>query len=287
MKRIILIVLSMVLLLPSVVFGEGMADSKWIVDKGYFGVGGQNLDRKMNRAELATVAIRIMGLESEALKYKGKSSFNDVNNFQKGWAIPYIDLAQKNGLIAGNSKDRFNPSGNLTYVELLTVFMRILGYEDGIDFIKYPDDNYKKALEIGLADMYIPGKEEVLRGTVLDTMVKTLNATMKDKDYSLFDSLTSTPKKEVPNINITISDIKFNLLISGVFSGELKGTNDFTGYKIILLSNNGLVYESKILSKSGVFVFNNFDIGILAKLTGYKYEVYNKEGKLIIESKLQ
>lgn len=287
MKRIVLIILSMALLLPTVVFGEGMADSKWIVDKGYFGVGGLKLDKKMNRAELATVTIRMMGLESEAMKYKGKSSFTDVDNFQGKWATPYIQLAMENGLVNGKSKDIFNPGGTLTYTELLTVFMRVLGYKDGVDFIKYPDDYYKKALEIGLADMYISGKEEVLRETVLDTMIKTLNTMIKDKDYSLFHSLTSEPKEEAPVVDITIKDVKFNLLISGIFSGELKGTDDFTGYKVILLSNNGMIYESKVLGKSGAFVFDSFDIGILAKLTGYKYEVYNKEGKLLIESKLQ
>lgn len=287
MKRIVLIILSMALLLPTVVFGEGMADSKWIVDKGYFGVGGLKLDKKMNRAELATVTIRMMGLESEAMKFKGKSSFTDVDNFQGKWATPYIQLAMENGLVNGKSKDIFNPGGTLTYTELLTVFMRVLGYKDGVDFIKYPDDYYKKALEIGLADMYISGKEEVLRETVLDTMIKTLNTMIKDKDYSLFHSLTSEPKEEAPVVDISIKDVKFNLLISGIFSGELKGTDDFTGYKVILLSNNGMIYESKVLGKSGAFVFDSFDIGILAKLTGYKYEVYNKEGKLLIESKLQ
>lgn len=287
LKRIILIILSMALLLPTVVFGEGMADSKWIVDKGYFGVGGLKLDKKMNRAELATMTIRMVGLESEAMKYKGKSSFTDVDNFQGKWATPYIQLAMENGLVNGKSKDIFNPGGTLTYTELLTVFMRVLGYEDGIDFIKYPDDYYKKALEIGLADMYISKNEQVLRETVLDTMVKTLNTMMKDKDYSLFHSLTSAPKEETPIVDITIKDLKFNLLITGIFSGELKGTDDFTGYKVILLSNNGMIYESKVLGKAGSFVFDSFDIGILAKLTGYKYEVYNKEGKLLIESKLQ
>ena len=280
-------ILSLALLLPSFVYGEGTADVKWIVDKGYFGVGGLQLDKKINRASLATVTIRLMGLESEALNYKGKALFKDIENFQGGWATPYASLVKENGLMSGNSKDKFNPGGNVTYVELLTVFMRVLGYKDGMDFINYPDDYYKKALEIGLGDMYISKDEEVLRETVLNTMVKALNTNIKDKDYTLFSNLNSKPKKEAPPVKITMENMKFNTIISGVFSGELKGTSDFTGYRVVLLSKSGSIYESKVLDKSGKFVIDSFDIGVLAKLNGYKYEVYNGQGALVLEGQLQ
>lgn len=287
MKRIILIVLSLALLLPSFVYGEGIADVKWIVDKGYFGVGGLELDKKINRAGLATVTIRLMGLESEALNYKGKALFKDIDNFQGGWATSYISLVKENGLMSGNSNDKFNPGDNVTYVELLTVFMRILGYEDGVDFVKYPDDYYKKALEIGIGDMYISSNQEVLRETVLNTMVKALNMNIKGKDYTLFSNLNSNPKKETTAIKITMNNMKFNTIISGVFSGELKGDKDFTGYKVVLLSKSGSIYGSKVLGKDGKFVIDSFDIGVLAKLSGYKYEVYNGQGILVLEAQLQ
>lgn len=269
-----------------------MADREWIVDKKYFGVGGLNLDKKMNRAELATMTIRLIGLEDAANEYKGKSSFRDVDNFQGGWATPFVHLAKEKGLISGKSKDIFNPNGNVTYIELLTIFMRVLGYEDGIDFINYPDDYYKKALEIGLAHMYISPNEEVLRETVLSTMVKALNINLKGQDYTLFASINSVTDKEVsskenPKEIITITNIKFNTIISGVFSGILKGSRDFTGYKVVLLSQDGAIYGDTVLGKDGIFSIDKFDVGALAKLKGYRYEVYNKEGDLILKGKLQ
>lgn len=285
MKKLILIILSLALLLPSFVYGEGVANEDWVVDMGYFGVGGLDLDKKINRASLATVTVRLMGLEDDALQYKGKSKFKDVNNFQGGWAIPYVSIANDNGIMSGISKDSFNPGGNLKYIEALTVFMRILGYEDGIDFVTYPDDHYKKALEIGLADMHISQNEEVLRKTVLDTMIKTLNLSMKDQDHTLYDSLMSD--KETPLAKTSIGDIKFNTTIAGIFSGVLRGSKDFTGYKVVLLSKNGTIYGNKVLSKDGKFSFEGFDVSVLAKLSGYKYEVYNREGDLVLESQLQ
>lgn len=287
MKRIILIILSLTLLLPSFVYGEGIADAKWIVDRGYFGIGGLELDKKINRAELATVTIRLMGMESDALNYKGKFLFKDIEGFQGGWATPYISLVKEKDIMSGKSKNMFNPSGNVTYVELLTVFMRVLGYEDGIDFINYPDDYYKKALEIGLGDMYISKDKEILREVVLNTMVKALNANIKDKDYTLFNSLNSIPKTDIPMAKITMENIKFNTVISGVFSGELKGKSNFTGYKVILLSKKGNIHGSEVLGRNGKFSIEGFDVGVLAKLNGFKYEVYDQEGNLILESQLQ
>lgn len=269
-----------------------MADREWIVDKKYFGVGGLSLDKKMNRAELATMTIRLMGLEDAANKYKGKSSFKDVDNFQGGWATPFVNLAKERGLISGKSRDIFNPNGNVTYIELLTIFMRVLGYEDGIDFISYPDDYYKKALEIGLAHMYISPNEEVLRETVLSTMVNALNINLKGKDYTLFVSINSVIDKKVssnesPKEVVTMTNIKFNTIISGVFSGILKGSKDFIGYRVVLLSQDGTIYGDAVLGKNGIFSIDKFDVGTLAKLKGYKYEVYNVEGNLILKAKLQ
>lgn len=297
MKKVLFFILIIVLLLPPIAYGEGVATTNWVVAKGYFGVGGLNLDNKINRASFATVTVRLMGLESEALNYKGKPAFTDIEDFQGGWATSYISIARERGLMSGKSLDKFDPGGNITYLETLVVFMRILGYEDGIDFVSYPDDYYKKALEIGLGDIYIPINEEVYRKTVLDTMVKALNTPVKGKEYTLFQLLNSnvdedkpmeddTPIKTEAPIKITMENIYFNTIITGAFRGELKGTTDFTGYKVMLLGNNGAIYGSADLGKSGIFSISNFNIGIVAKINGYRYEVYNDEGKLVLQGDL-
>lgn len=287
LKRILMFILIMTLLLPSFVYGEGVANRDWIIDKGYFGVGGLNLDKKINRAGFATVTIRLMALEDEALNYKGKPGFTDIENFQDGWAKGYISLAKERGLMSGRSKDIFNPEGYVTYIEMLTVLMRVLGYEDGVDFIKYPDDYLKKALEIGLGDMYTPKDEEVLREVVLDTMIKALNTPMKDRDYTLFQRLDAMPKKETPIVQVKMENLKFNSVVAGTFSGELKGDSDFKGYKVVLLGKNGAIYGDKVLSTDGKFSLSGFDIGVVAKTLGYRYEVYNKDGKLVLQGDLK
>ncbi len=284
MKKVVLIIICMTLLVSSIVYGDELVDEDWLIKNKYFGDGGLRLEDKLNRAELATIVVRLLKLEA---KPKQKSSFKDIENFGGGWALPYISLAQENQLVAGISQDKFHPSGKVTYDQLVTVFMRALGYRDGIDFSSYPDDYRNMALEIGLADMYIDGDREITRGIVLDTMVKTLNTKMKSSEDTLYNSLHAKAKSEKLEKDVELKDLVFNTLVSGVFKGELTGRNNFTGYKIVLLAKNGTIYEQISLGKSGNFVIDGFDIGLLAKLAGYKYEIYDKQGQLIVEDNLK
>lgn len=259
-----------------------------VVERGYFGQGGLNLNGEMNRAEFATVSVRLLGLENKANSYIGKGPFKDVEKFQGGWAIGYTAIAHSEGIMEGNSNTKFNPSGKISYIEMLTVFMRILGYEDGIDFIKYPDDYYKKALEIGLGDIDRNPSEKVTRGDVALYMEKLLDMKLKDNDITLIAKLDDMPQiiKNEENENISMEKLSFSTTMIGLFSGNLKGRNDFTGYKVELLSLNGKVYDSTFASKNGEFKILNFDIGVMAKIEGYKYRVYDENGKVVLEGNL-
>lgn len=288
-RKVLVFVLVSSLLLPSFAFGEHIPkDIERVVERGYFGQGGLNLNGEMNRAEFATVAVRLLGLENKAKSYSGKGPFKDVENFQGGWAIGHTAIAQNEGIMKGHSSTKFNPSGKVSYIEMLTVFMRILGYEDGIDFVKYPDDYYKKALEIGLGDIDRNPIEKVNRGDVALYMEKLLDMKLKDRDITLIAELDDIPQivKNEEKKNISMEKLSFNTTITGLFSGKLKGRNDFTGYKIELFSLGGKVYDSTFASKNGEFKILNFDIGVMAKIEGYKYRIYDENGKVILEGNL-
>lgn len=288
-KKVLVFVLVSSLLLPSFAFGEHVPKNiERVVERGYFGQGGLNLNGEMNRAEFATVAVRLLGLENKANSYSGKGPFKDVENFQGGWAIGYTAIAQSKGIMEGNRSTKFNPSGKVSYIEMLTVFMRILGYEDGIDFVKYPDDYYKKALEIGLGDIDRNPSEKVTRGDVALYMEKLLDMKLKDRDITLIAELDDMPQvvKNEEKKNISMEKLSFNTTITGLFCGKLKGRNDFTGYKIELLSLGGKVYDSTFASKNGEFKILNFDIGVMAKIEEYKYRIYDENGKVVLEGNL-
>ena len=286
-KKVLVFVLVSSLLLPSFAFGEHVPKNiERVVERGYFGQGGLNLNGEMNRAEFATVAVRLLGLENKANSYSGKGPFKDVENFQGGWAIGYTAIAQSKGIMEGHSSTKFNPSSKVSYIEMLTVFMRILGYEDGIDFVKYPDDYYKKALEIGLGDIDRNPSEKVNRGDVALYMEKLLDMKLKDKDNTLIQVLDIKPDIVKAEEKIYISELKFNTSVAGILSGKLNGRDDFVGYKVELLSLGGKVYDSTFASKNGEFKILNFDIGVMAKIEGYKYRVYDENGKVVLEGNL-
>lgn len=275
MKKVCSIVLALLLLLPNLTFANGV-------------IGPENPNKNISRAEMATVAVRLLGLEGSKDAYNKKGNFKDV----KGWALPFVNIASENGVMMGSKKDTFNPNGQLTYVEVLTVLMRILGYEDGIDFKNYPDDYYNKALEIGLGDLYIKDKQIITRKIASDTIDKALELNMKNSNEKLSNNISNSPVVNSPKEDnspkkITIGNIEFNSSIVGVFSGELKGSNDFTNYKIEILSKGGQVYKTTTLDKSGTFKVTGFDVGTMSKLSGYMYKVYDAKGNMILSSDLK
>lgn len=292
-KRIFLVCLLLLsLLLPSFAFGETVPkEIKRVVNRGYLGKGGLSLDKDINRAEFATVAVRLMGLEKEAKTYSGKRPFKDVSKFQGGWAVGYTALAHREGIMKGVSDTSFNPSGKVTYVEMMTVFMRILGYEDGIDFIDYPDDHYEKGLELGLGQVHKKAEDKMTRGDVALTLEKLLDMKMKKENVTLINKLDKVPEV-VENVGdkeegkIKMVDISFNTTITGQFKGKLKGKADFSGYKVELSSLGGKIYDSTFASKDGKFKIFEFDIGYLAKLEGYKYRVYDDNGNVVLDGQL-
>lgn len=237
---------------------------------------------------MATIATRLLGLEDLKDTYNKKGKFKDV----EGWALPYVNIASEKGLMAGTSENTFKPEDDLTYVEVLTVLMRALGYEDGIDFKNYPDDYYNKALEIGLADLYIKDKEVISRSIASKAIDKALELDVKSTNTNLRDKLNKplkkNPVKELsPEKEISLENLEFTTSIVGIFSGKLKGLNDFTGYKIELLSKEGQVYKNQILDKSGKFKITGFDIDLFSKLSGYMYKIYDAKGNLILSSDLK
>ncbi len=279
---------------PSLIWaGEPVPDEiRRVINRGYLGQGGLNLDKNINRAELSAVVVRLLGLEDEAKNFKGQIPFKDVMGFQKGWAAPYVALAYREGIIQGVNPTTFNPKGQVSYVEMLTIFMRILGYEDGIDFVKYPDDHFIKSIEIGLGQVYMDMNHKVTRRDVALTIEKLLDLSLKNEDTTLIEKLDKIPNPVKREEKIYMSNLDFNTSIAGIFKGQLKGRDDFSDYKVELLSKEYdrgelVIYDKVSVDKDGVFKIWNFDISWTAKFRGYQYRAYNSRGELILEGELR
>ncbi len=238
----------------------------------------KNLNKNITREELATMGVRIAGLE-DLIEYEWKEDFKDA----KGWSMSYINVANTYGIMQGVGNNQFKPKAKVKYIELLTVIMRSIGYKDGVDFQKYPEDYYNKALEIGLADLYISYNEIITRQIAWDTLEKLQNITEEDEKEIAIDE---NPTDYNDTSKVDIKNIKFSTSIVGVFSGELIGPSDFSGYRVELFSDSGKLYEKKTLGKSGDFSITGFDVDFVAKLDGYKYRVYDNRGNLVLRGEL-
>ncbi len=75
----------------------------------------------------------------------------------------------------------------------------------------------------------------------------------------------------------------FNTSIVGVFSGRLESDTlgSFNGYRIRLLSSTGKEYKYKRVDSNGSFEITGFDVDLMAKLIGYKYEIIDPSGHTI------
>lgn len=298
MKKILLITIMLAILTSSIAYGS---DYSRVQNLGLIGQGAGNWENKITRAELATIAVRLVGMENQLYLYQD-NIYKDVS----GWAKPYINAASFIGLMKGTSKDTFNPQANISYVEVLTVIMRALDYKDKIDFTEFPDEYYQKAIEIGLANIYIGPDEIVTRATVADTIEKSLDLKLKDSNLTLLSKISNNSHTNIPIANlekqekieeqvqgkveekdITIENITFNTNISALFKGKLKGTDDFTGYKIILSSKSESFTEQTSPSKNGEFSMTDFPIDIVTRLSGYQVKVVNREGGVVYEEQTQ
>lgn len=136
--------------------------------------GSLRLEENITREQFATLAIKLLGKESEAEKSKEDSIFKDVK--KERWSAGYINVAVNQGLIVGRGDGTFAPSDKITHGEILTILVRLLGYEKAVDpNKKWPQNFVDKAKELGI-DMAqdVNPSAHAIRGDVVVYVDKSL-----------------------------------------------------------------------------------------------------------------
>ena len=97
---------------------------------------GNNLfapDTELNRAAAAKVASLIFGYTEEdaVAATKWEPMFGDVheNMQQQRWALGWINLMAKEGILSGYGDGKYHPEDNLQMSQWAAILIRILGYE--------------------------------------------------------------------------------------------------------------------------------------------------------------
>ncbi|QGU00475.1 hypothetical protein SYNTR_1881 [Candidatus Syntrophocurvum alkaliphilum] len=107
-------------------------------------------DNTITRAEFAKVAVVTAGLERVAIGMMGvPTQFNDVA--ADHWASGWINVAAAQEFVQGDGDGTFRPQDQITQAEVVTVLLRILGYNDNLTG-NWPSNYISKATSLGVLD---------------------------------------------------------------------------------------------------------------------------------------
>ncbi len=131
MKKIISIILTFIFLFTFASAQELYTEyANTLNDIGLFKgtENGYELDKTFTRSEGATMIVRLLGKEDEALSAINPSTvFEDV---KQHWSLPYVSYCYNNGITKGTSKTEFSPEVQMTGEEYVTLILRSLGYSN-------------------------------------------------------------------------------------------------------------------------------------------------------------
>ncbi|PKM56729.1 MAG: hypothetical protein CVU98_09770 [Firmicutes bacterium HGW-Firmicutes-3] len=170
MNKIIIMTLVMVLMSTTIVHGATNEESYAGNQLRTLGIlrgyddGSLKLDIPIVRAEVSALAVRILGYEGVEVAGESKS-FADVPTSH--WAHGVIGNANKLKLVQGYPGDTFRPAGNITYGEIVTIMVNVLGRQENLTG-KWPENYIQRAKSIGVipANSSVNPSKVVTRGEV-------------------------------------------------------------------------------------------------------------------------
>ncbi len=156
----------------------------------------------------------------------------------------------------------------------------------------------ESVFEISITATADNGEIKINGDTVISGSKKTLNLVDGKNDISIsvgekdkkIKYYTLVVEKEIGGIktSYSMSDLRFNTLFGLIFKGRInsKTISDFTNYKIRLLVSTGKEINTINLDSDGSFNFPNTALSPFDKLFGFKYEVYDNKGEIVLTDDL-
>jgi len=136
--------------------------------------GTFGLDRNITRAEFAKVAVIAAGLKDAAEQLVNfPSQFSDVATGE--WYTGWINMAASQGFVKGDPAGTYRPNDEITYAEVVTVLVRLLGYNDNLTG-PWPTNYLAKAVELDITkDVALNANAPAVRGDVFIMTNNTLD----------------------------------------------------------------------------------------------------------------
>ena len=168
------------------------------------GVGGGSFapGKALTRAQFCKLAVTAMGV-TDVSPYASYTIFPDVKHSH--WAAPYINAAvrhpelKEKAIIRGYADGSFGPNKIVSYGEVCTMLLRMLGYKEEDVGPFWPADYIAQAQAIGLTDgvTITDARAAVKRGDAAVLLLNALNADKKGEEGStLLDKVASSTVKD-------------------------------------------------------------------------------------------
>ncbi len=224
--------------------------------KGNFNPGGS-----ITRAEAAKIAAVTAGIDDEATAKAGVKKFSDVEIGQ--WSTGYINAVADYGYILGYPNGYYMPNNNITYAEMTTIVLRLLGYNSDILGDNWPYAYMNKARELGITDKITLGDYDIInREQVCQLIDNALSEKIYGKEVKLSSVVSSikysepivirstNPYMDLSAFGVSLSNIEDYKIIR---DGKAASVSDIKTYDVAYMSksNNTIyVYCDKI---SGIY----------------------------------
>jgi hypothetical protein len=152
--------------------------------------GNLRLEDRITRAQAAAIFVRAMNRSDLAQVLKDTKEFNDTFGH---WANGEIAMAKRLNLMKGDG-GAFRPEANITYAELMTVMLRMVGREPAGPW--NADTIMTTAADLGIAppsiDPRLLGNVPAVRGTVFKALALTLTTIPLADGSTLLKELDQT-----------------------------------------------------------------------------------------------
>ncbi|WP_374711947.1 S-layer homology domain-containing protein [Symbiobacterium terraclitae] len=183
--------------------------------------GNINPTANITRAELAKIAVAASGQGDLAPILASAVRFADA---QGHWGAGYIELGARMGLLKGRDEQTFDPDANITYAEVYTILLRMVGREPV--GVWNPETIMQTAAQLGLAPAV--GAEALaglpaVRGVIFESLARAMTtlplADGKTLAQKYFDS---EPPVLTLSGSIPEATVAESVTISGTATGAHK-----------------------------------------------------------------
>ncbi len=167
----------------------------------------------LTRAQVCTMIIRVMGLESSAYSYINQNLFRDVQGAM--WHAGYVNLAYQQGIINGYGNGSFGPDDDITYGQFLTMLLRLLGYTDQEIGRIWPSDYVTFAEKLGIDEnVSLSANDPVTRGEAAVILYNALTVKGKGANSEYYRTMGGYAS--------SVTAIVLNNNVSGLSAGTLQ-----------------------------------------------------------------